>query len=164
MRTNKLAASMATTLSVLFVTICTTAITAVDAFKYVMSGVFTWTYLIPLAIALLTVLTLILALVGAVKASHNPQGKGLFVTVAIFQFLLFLAMGFYGGIYLYQSIVSSVLLELVLVMYAPYVLGAFLLFIAFIQTCRGVKRVHEEPAPEPEPAPRRTRSSRTKAE
>ena len=41
MRTNKLAASMATTLSVLFVTICTTAITAVDAFKYVMSGVFT---------------------------------------------------------------------------------------------------------------------------
>ena len=169
MRSNKLVASMVATLTALFVTLGFTAFNAYESVQTVMgggigSGVPITNLLLlfaPIVIAVLVVVTIVLAIVGAVKANRNPQKKGLFVTIAVFQLLLFLLMGAYGGYYgyLYASYFG---IQLVIYVLAPYVIAALVLVVAFIQTCRGLKggKASAEPAPEakrdlpPPPPPR----------
>ena len=164
MRTNKLVASMVATLTALFVTLGFTAFNAYESVQTVMgggigSGVPITNLLLlfaPIVIAVLVVVTIVLAIVGAVKANRNPQKKGLFVTIAVFQLLLFLLMGAYGGYYgyLYASYFG---IQLVVYVLAPYVVAALVLLVAFIQTCRGVKgpkQVAAAPVEVAEQAPR----------
>ena len=170
MKTNKLISSMAISLTTVFVALGITvyySYVAVTVFELLGSGTLPIElvpYLLALPVALSTIFIIIFGLIGAHKAKNNPTGKGVFVTMAIFQMLALLCMLAASGIIIYLYIVAGtpfleILLEGGLYIW-PYLIGGIALFIAFVKNCSGMKAPKNQenvaqarPVPPPPPVP-----------
>ena len=170
MKTNKLISSMAISLTTVFVALGITvyySYVAVGVFELLGSGTLPIEfvpYLLALPVALSTIFIIIFGLIGARKAKNNPTGKGVFVTMAIFQMLALLCMLAASGIIIYLYIAGGTpFLEILLegsLYIGAYLIGGIALFIAFIKNCSGMRAPKNQgeaeqtrPVPPPPPVP-----------
>ena len=154
MKTNKLISSMAISLTTVFVALGITvyySYVAIGVFELLGSGTLPIElvpYLLALPVALSTIFIIIFGLIGAHKAKNNPTGKGVFVTMAIFQMLALLCMLAASGIIIYLYIATGTpFLEILLegsLYIGAYLIGGIALLIAFIKNCAGMKKAKAE--------------------
>lgn len=170
MKPNKLISSMAISLTTVFILLGWTAMMTYYAILAISGGIGGFSFelvlyvIVPVIFAISTILIIILGLVGAHKAKNNPTGKGVFVTIAIFQMLSLLSLLTFGGYWTYfiiQAGAYDALLGMEGWLYVyPTICGGIALFIAFIKNCSGMKAPKNQenvaqarPVPPPPPVP-----------
>ena len=152
MRSKKLVSSMAITLTAIFVALGAIFVYAYDGIKQIIKdGINSLPIpamllvLLAPVIAGLCVILIVLCLIGASKAKKEQSAKGLFVTIAIIQFLLAILMlakaalilgELLEGVSSFQAAIT-ILLAFGAFWAFPFLLAGIAIFVAFIKTCKG---------------------------
>ena len=172
MKPSKLLSSMAISITTMFVILGWTLLMTYSVVQTLGAGIGGFSFelvifvILPLLIALSTIFIIIFGFVGAHKAKNNPENKGVFVTMAIFQMIALVSMLTFGGYWLYVLIqvgayTSRLEMEGWLYIY-PTLCGGIALLVAFIKNCAGMRRKKVEsqepiaqtrPVPPPPPVP-----------